>query len=417
LKRSGCKPLPRWVTFRGNRFADTIDHSLAGLKGLGDFKITSDNVLYIFVQSPFGAAKPRELVIATREGKSEEDILRDEVKKERLHVSSWLCIMLKESIIRPCYFYTVYETKIVSFRDHFKSMPFAPSCRFPLTHYLIYYVYILQLRLNASQLEEKRAHEAAVKEIQEQVEAEEDVTKKEVLRVELATREAKLTSLTERFAKTTLEAAMSGEAPRVSQMRKQQLEAAAAAAPPQITGQYPGGAGGGVAQGSNYNPRYNPTQQYAGPNQRGGYQQQQQQHGGFEHYNAGGRNYVPRGGRGGRGAGRGGGATPEWAQEDYPAGRGGGAHRGGFDSSGGYRPAPGGGYGDTSDAGFFDQPSGGGGGGSRGSRGGGGGNRGGRGGRGGNYYDVFNPTGYGGGGGRGVGGEINFDMFAGQDRY
>jgi hypothetical protein len=39
------------------------------------------------MQSPFGAAKPRELVIAVREGKSEEDILRDEVKKERLHVS------------------------------------------------------------------------------------------------------------------------------------------------------------------------------------------------------------------------------------------------------------------------------------------------------------------------------------------
>lgn len=252
-------------------------------------------------KSPFGAAKPRELVIATREGKSEEDILRDEVKKERLH-----------------------------------------------------------LRLNASQLEEKRAHEAAVKEIEEQVEAEEDATKKEVLRVELAAREAKLNSLTERFAKTTLEAAMSGEAPRVSQMRKQQLEAAAAAPPPQIMGQYPGaagggGGGGGALQGSNYNPRYNPTQQYAGPNQRGGYQQQ---HGGFEHYNAGGRNYVPRGGRGGRGVGGGGrgGSTPEWAQEDYPAGRGGGGHRGGFDSSGGYRPAPGGGYGDTSDAGFFDQP-------------------------------------------------------------
>jgi uncharacterized membrane protein YgcG len=54
---------------------------------------------------------------------------------------------------------------------------------------------------------------------------------------------------------------------------------------------------------------------------------------------------------------------------------------------------------------------GGGGGGGGGSRGGGGGR-----GRGGNYYDVFNPTGYG-GGGRGVGGEINFDTFAGQDRY
>ncbi len=277
----------------------------------------------------------------------------------------------------------------------------------------------MQLRLNASQLEEKRAHEAAVKEIQDQVEAEEDATKKEVLRVELAAREAKLNSLTERFAKSTLEAAMSGEAPRVSQMRKQQLEAAAAAAPVHAMGPYPVPGGQAPQPGSNYNPRYNPTQQYAGPNanQRGGYQQQR---GGFEHYNAGGRNYVPRGGRGGRGGGRGG--TPEWAQEEYPTsggggggGRGGGGHRGGFDSSGGYRPAPGGGYGDTSDAGFFDQPSGAGGA-PRGGGGGRGGGRGGRGGRGGNYYDVFNPTGYS-GAGRGVGGEINFDTFAGQDRY
>ena len=290
--------------------------------------------------------------------------------------------------------------------------------RLPLPSHLIINVLLslLQLRLNASQLEEKRSHEAAVKEIQDQVEAEEDATKKEVLRVELAAREAKLNSLMDRFAKTTLEAAMSGEAPRVSQMRKQQLEAAAAAgaaaaAPVAPYGAAPGGGG------SNYNPRYNPTQQYAGPNQRGGYQQQPQR-GGFEHYNAGGRNYFPRGGRsagGGRGGSGGRGGVPEWAQEEYPS-RGGSGHRGGFDTSGGYRPAPGGGYGDTSDAGFFDQPSGGGAprgrGGGGGGRGGGGGGRG----RGGNYYDVFNPTGYS-GGGRGVGGEINFDTFAGQDRY
>jgi hypothetical protein len=38
------------------------------------------------VQSPFGAAKPREVVIATRVGKTEEDVLKEEVKKEKLHV-------------------------------------------------------------------------------------------------------------------------------------------------------------------------------------------------------------------------------------------------------------------------------------------------------------------------------------------
>lgn len=38
------------------------------------------------MQSPFGAAKPREVVIATRVGKTEEDVLKEEVKKEKLHV-------------------------------------------------------------------------------------------------------------------------------------------------------------------------------------------------------------------------------------------------------------------------------------------------------------------------------------------
>lgn len=41
----------------------------------------------IFLQSPFGAAKPRERVIAERAGKSEEDVLKEEVKKEKIQVS------------------------------------------------------------------------------------------------------------------------------------------------------------------------------------------------------------------------------------------------------------------------------------------------------------------------------------------
>lgn len=287
----------------------------------------------------------------------------------------------------------------------------------------------LQLRLNATQLEEKRAHEAAVKEIEDQVAIEEDAAKKEVLRVELTARETKLNSLMERFAKITLEAAMSGEAPRVSQLRRQQLEATGGVPPPHAAPAF--GAPPSAGTGGQYNPRYNPTQQYAGTNaQRGGYQQQR---GGFEHYNAGGRSYVPRGGRsGGDGSGRGGGrGLPEWAREEYPptggaptsgGGRGGGgSYRGGYsDSAKSYRPASGGGFGDTSDAGFYDQPTGGygGGGGGRGrGRGrGGGGRGGGSGGGGGGYYDSFS-SGYSGGGGRGVGGEIDFETFSGQDRY
>lgn len=40
------------------------------------------------MQSPFGAAKPRELIIAQRVGKSEEEILKEEVQKDKLHVSA-----------------------------------------------------------------------------------------------------------------------------------------------------------------------------------------------------------------------------------------------------------------------------------------------------------------------------------------
>lgn len=38
------------------------------------------------LQNPFGEAKPREAVIASRVGKTEEEILKEEVKKEKLHV-------------------------------------------------------------------------------------------------------------------------------------------------------------------------------------------------------------------------------------------------------------------------------------------------------------------------------------------
>jgi hypothetical protein len=39
------------------------------------------------LQNPFGAAKPRELVIAQRVGKTEEEILLEDAKKQKLHVS------------------------------------------------------------------------------------------------------------------------------------------------------------------------------------------------------------------------------------------------------------------------------------------------------------------------------------------
>lgn len=46
----------------------------------------TDGVPFV-LQNPFGAAKPREAVLATRVGKKEEEILKEEVLKEKLAVS------------------------------------------------------------------------------------------------------------------------------------------------------------------------------------------------------------------------------------------------------------------------------------------------------------------------------------------
>lgn len=61
----------------------------------------SDSAL-ILLQNPFGAAKPREAVLANRVGKKEEEILKEEVLKEKLQVSpdclaSWIKVLLLES--------------------------------------------------------------------------------------------------------------------------------------------------------------------------------------------------------------------------------------------------------------------------------------------------------------------------------
>ncbi len=43
-------------------------------------------VAFTSQSSIFGAAKPREAILASREGKREEDILKEDVKKEKVHV-------------------------------------------------------------------------------------------------------------------------------------------------------------------------------------------------------------------------------------------------------------------------------------------------------------------------------------------
>ncbi|KAI8113760.1 hypothetical protein M9435_003752 [Picochlorum sp. BPE23] len=269
-------------------------------------RIEAERLRESYQHGVFGDAKPREVVIADRVGKSEEDILKEEVQKEKLH-----------------------------------------------------------LRLTPAQHEEKKSHEAAVKEIEDQIEKESDEKKKDLLRVELRARVETLDALMERFVAMTLENAKSGDVPRVSQLRKVQHE---------MHQHERGGAAGVVHQ-----HRYKPTQQYTS------------RHPGQQYTGRGG-GHPPRGGGGGRsgyvptpvdGGRYGRGGVPEWAH--HQPGRGGGG--GGIDAG----------------AVMYPEYSA---------------HRGGRGGGGGRQQlpprDVFYQGPF---PGRGVGGEIEFDSFSDQDRY
>ncbi len=95
--------------------------------------------------SLFGDSKPREAIIADRDGKTEEEIVREEVRKERL-----------------------------------------------------------QVRLPPEQNQERLSGQAAVAEIEEQMKQEADEKKLSILKAELAARQQKLDRLLERFAKEAL---------------------------------------------------------------------------------------------------------------------------------------------------------------------------------------------------------------------
>ena len=240
-------------------------------------KLEAERQAAIAARSPFGSARPRESVIASRVGKSEEDILKEEVQKDKLH-----------------------------------------------------------LRLNAKQNEERKAHEAAVNEVEDQIAAEEDEGKRDVLRVELLARQEKLDALMEQFAKATLDSALSGEAPRVSEMRRkqqqieqqqqqqqqQQLFPTGRPTPQQY--QYSSSHGGGHHQHPSYKGRYG--------------------RGGFSH------NYQEKSGAGS--------SIPEWALQESDSLRSEGGYGGGI-SMGSYRATQyrTGAY-EDSDMGFFDQPTG-----------------------------------------------------------
>lgn len=95
--------------------------------------------------SLFGDSKPREAIIADRDGKTEEEVVREEVRKERL-----------------------------------------------------------QLRLPPEQNQERLSSQAAVAEIEEQMKQETDERKRIILKAELVARQQKLDKLLERFAKEGL---------------------------------------------------------------------------------------------------------------------------------------------------------------------------------------------------------------------
>ena len=108
-------------------------------------QLQSQSSLAQQTSSLFGDAKPRERIIADRDGKTEEEVLREEVRKEKLH-----------------------------------------------------------LRLTQEQNQVRLSAEAAVKEVEEQVEAEADEGRRKALQAELGARRDALDGLMERFAKEVL---------------------------------------------------------------------------------------------------------------------------------------------------------------------------------------------------------------------
>ncbi|KAF5843472.1 hypothetical protein DUNSADRAFT_15767 [Dunaliella salina] len=158
--------------------------------------------------SPFGSAKPREQTLASRTGKSEEEILRDAIKQERL-----------------------------------------------------------RLRLNPQQMEEKAALEALVDEVKEQLAMETQESNRAALTELLKQREAAVDQLLDRFSHEALDAAQRGEVQRPSERRAMQqltgqdgmygADAAYGGGPAFYGGG--GGRGGGYGGGGR---GYNPTRDH-----------------------------------------------------------------------------------------------------------------------------------------------------------
>lgn len=152
------------------------------------------------LQSPFGDAKPREVVIAQKVGKTEEEVLKEEVSKEKLHVS-WVLRRVPANPSTPlllpsqgrllCGQGWGWEAKVVSDsnsvaaaaavlthcpREALRASGLTPTV--PLLYPLH-----PQLRLSGAQLEEKRQAEADIEETREALSLEEDQGKRTALEV------------------------------------------------------------------------------------------------------------------------------------------------------------------------------------------------------------------------------------------
>lgn len=183
--------------------------------------------------NPFGAAKPREAVLAVRSGKTEAEILEEEAKSQKIN-----------------------------------------------------------LRLNQEQRQEKETAEAAIEDLKEQITLAETPEAKVELQAQIDTQQGALNDLMENMAKATLERAAKGEIERPSERRAAQMQqqgmgggggqqAADFSNFQQGGGRAPaGGYGGGAPGGS-----------YGGGSGGGGYQQ-----GGGGGYQQGGGGGGGRGG-------------------------------------------------------------------------------------------------------------------------
>lgn len=154
-------------------------------------------------QNPFGAAKPREAVIAQKTGKTEEEVLKEEVSKEKLHVSAGAGVAPPPGR-RLGHVPSTAEVQRACMRPLLQPapMPWLPPVARPShARPACPPAAPAQLRLSGAQLEEKRQAEAAIEEIKEVMGLEEAGSAKHAeLATELAGRQQKLDDLMEEFA-------------------------------------------------------------------------------------------------------------------------------------------------------------------------------------------------------------------------